>query len=60
MAVVARRYINFLIIIITYVRTCISTPLVLALFLAAASVLHCSFLKCFFILKVCSRVGLGT
>ena len=40
MRVVVRRYIDILTIIIT--------PLVLALFLAAASLLLCSFLKCFF------------
>ena len=39
--VVVRRYIDILIIII-------NTPLVLGLFLAAASLLLCSFFKCFF------------
>ena len=39
--VVVRRYIDILIIVI-------NTPLVLGLFLAAASLLLCSFLKCFF------------
>ena len=39
--VVVRRYIDILIIIFP-------TPLVLALFLAAASLLLCSFFKCFF------------
>ena len=42
MGVVVRRYIDILTIII------FPTPLVLALFLAAASLLLCSFLKCFF------------
>ena len=41
--VVVRRYIDILIIIINF-----PTPLVLGLFLAAASLLLCSFLKCFF------------
>ena len=41
--VVVRRYIDILIIIINF-----PTPLVLDLFLAAASLLLCSFLKCFF------------
>ena len=41
--VVIRRYIDILIIIINF-----PTPLVLGLFLAAASLLLCSFLKCFF------------
>ena len=45
MGVVVRRYIDILIIIINF-----STPLVLALFLAAVSLLHCSFFKCFFVL----------
>ena len=44
MGVVARRYIDILTIIINF----LPTPLVLALFLAAASLLLCSFLKCFF------------
>ena len=39
---VVRRYIDILTILIFH------TPLVLALFLAAASLLLCSFLKCFF------------
>ena len=43
--VVVRRYIDILIIIIIF-----PTPLVLALFLAAASLLLCSFSKCFFFL----------
>ena len=42
--VVVRRYIDFLIILL------IPTPLVLALFFAAASLLLCSLLKCFFVL----------
>ena len=42
---VVRRYIDILTIIINF-----PTPLVLALFLAAASLLLCSFLKCFFVL----------
>ena len=41
--VVVRRYIDILIKIINF-----PTPLVLGLFLAAASLLLCSFLKCFF------------
>ena len=41
--VVIRRYIDILIIIINF-----PYPLVLGLFLAAASLLLCSFLKCFF------------
>ena len=41
--VVVRRYIDILIIIINF-----PTPLVLCLFLAAASLLLRSFLKCFF------------
>ena len=41
---VVRRYIDFLIILL------IPTPLVLALFAAAASVLLCLYLKCFFVL----------
>ena len=45
MGVVARRYIDIPTIIINF-----PTPLVLALFLAAASLLLCSFLKCFFCL----------
>ena len=44
MGVVVRRYIDILIIII------FPTPLVFALFLAAASLLLCSFLKCFLFL----------
>ena len=44
MGVVVRRYIDFLILLIP-------TPLVLALF-AAASLLHCSFLKTFSFLFV--------
>ena len=53
MGVVIRRNIDILIIIINF-----PTPLVLGLFLAAASLLLCSFLKCFFGLKYipCSRV----
>ena len=43
MGVVLRRYIDILTIIINF-----PTPLVLVLFLAAASLLLCSFLKCFF------------
>ena len=43
MGVVVRRYIDILTIIINF-----PTPLVLALFLAAASLVLCSFLKCFF------------
>ena len=43
MGVVVRRYIDILTIIINF-----STPLVLALFLAAASLLLCSFFKYFF------------
>ena len=43
---VVRRYIDILIIIITFAYT----PVVLALFLAAASLLLCSFKKCFFVL----------
>ena len=44
-SVVVRRYIiDILIIIIPF-----PTPLVLALFWAAASLFHCSFLKCFFV-----------
>ena len=47
MSVVVRRYIDILIIIITFCySTCISS------FLAAASLLLCSFLKCFFVLVV--------
>ena len=42
--VVVRRYIDILIIIINFLYT----PLVLGLFLAAASLLLCSFFKCFF------------
>ena len=47
MGVVVRRYIyiDILTIIINF-----PTPLVLALFFAAASLLLCSFLKCFFVL----------
>ena len=45
MGVAIRRYISILIIIITFpYSTCISS------FLAAASLLLCSFLKCFFFL----------
>ena len=45
MGVVVRRYIDILIIIITFpYSTCISS------FLAAASLLLCSFFKCFFVL----------
>ena len=44
--VVVRRYIDILIIIINFYY--IYTPLVLGLFLTAASLLLCSFLKCFF------------
>ena len=40
---VVMRYIDILIIIINF-----PTPLVLGLFLAAASLLLCSFLRCFF------------
>ena len=43
--VVVRRYIDILIIIITFPY---STCIILGLFLAAASLLLCSFLKCFF------------
>ena len=43
---VVMRYIDILIIIINF-----PTPLVLGLFLPAASLLLCSFLKCFFGLK---------
>ena len=46
MGVVVRRYIDILIIIITFpYSTCISP-----FFAAAASLLLCSFLKCFFVL----------
>ena len=48
MGVVVRRYIDILTIIILI----FPTPLVLALFLAAASLLLCSFLKCFFVLYI--------
>ena len=44
MGVVVRRYIDILTIIINFHYT----PLVIALLLAAASLLLCSFLKCFF------------
>ena len=45
MGVVIRRYIDFLIILL------IPTPLVrISSFFAAASLLLCSFLKCFFVL----------
>ena len=45
MSVVVRRYIDILVIIITFpYSTCISS------FLAASSVFLCSFLKCFFFL----------
>ena len=43
--VVVRRYVDILIIIINFPYN--YTPLVLGLFLAAASLLLCSFLKCF-------------
>ena len=46
-----RRYIDILTIIINLPY---STPLVLALFLAAASLLLCSFLKCFFRSYICN------
>ena len=52
MSVVVRRYIDILIIIITF-----PTPLVLALFLAASSLFLCSFVKCFFILYYIIRLG---
>ena len=45
MGVVVSRYIDILTIIINF-----PTPLVLALFLAAASLLLCLFFKCFFVL----------
>ena len=45
MGVVVRRYIDILTIIINF-----PTPLILPLFLAAASLLLCSFFNCFFIL----------
>ena len=48
--VVVRKYIDILIIIINFPY--IYTPLVLGLFLAAASLLLCSFLKCFFSLYI--------
>ena len=45
--VVVRKYIDILIVIITFpYSTCISS------FLAAASLLLCSFLKCFFVLRI--------
>ena len=44
MGVVVRRYIDILTIIINFP----SSTCILALFLAAASLLLCSFLKCFF------------
>ena len=47
MSVVVRRYMY--IDILTIINK-FPTPLVLALFLAAASLLLCSFLKCFFVL----------
>ena len=48
MGVVVRRYIDFLIIIITYLNsTCINS-----FFLAAASLLLCSFFICFFVLPI--------
>ena len=58
--VVVRRYIDILIIIITFPYN--YTPLVLAGFLAAASLLLCSFLKCFFGLVVysCKPISLFT
>ena len=43
LGVVLRRYIDFLILLIP-------TPLVSVLFLAAASLLFCSFCKCFYVL----------
>ena len=57
MGVVLRRYINFFILIITYpYSTCISS------FLAAASLLLCSFLKCFlflFMLFLCNIANIA-
>ena len=51
MGVVVRRYIDILIIIINFpYSTCISS------FLAAASLLLCSFLKCFFGLIILNTV----
>ena len=51
MGVVIRRYIDILIIIINFpYSTCISS------FLAAASLLLCSFLKCFFGLYIYDRL----
>ena len=44
MGVVVRRYID----ILTIINNLPYTPLILALFLAAVSLLLCSFLKCFF------------
>ena len=54
MGVVVRRYIDILTIIINF-----STPLVLALSLAAASLLLCSFFKHFFVLYNTSGVGIS-
>ena len=48
MGVAIRRYIDILIIIISF----FPTPLVLALFFAAASLFLCSFLKYFFVLSI--------
>ena len=49
MGVVIRRYIDILIIIITFpYSTCISS------FLAAASLFLCSFFKCFFVFVIIS------
>ena len=45
--VAVRKYIDILIIITFPYSTCISS------FLAAASLLLCSFLKCFFVLLLC-------
>ena len=52
MGVVVRRYIDILTIIINF------TPLVLALFLAAASLLLCSFFKCFLVFNICDHRSL--
>ena len=46
MGVVVRRYIDILTMLLIFPIN--YTPLVLVLFLAAASLLFCSFLKCFF------------
>ena len=55
MGVVLRRYIDILTIIINF-----PTPLVLVIFLAAASLLLCSFLKCFFgLVRIRIRNGNG-